>query len=96
MKCNCSLLFLHLRFIFCNSHLEYFVDAGLILQRGSAALAVEATGLAVLRAVLPSTAAHISFAARGIASSSVRTAATEGEKRAQKKAAEKAERVGLD
>jgi hypothetical protein len=57
-------------------------------------LAAEATGLALLRAVLPSTTRHLPFAARGIASSSARAAATESEKRAQKKAAENAERVG--
>ncbi|KAG7668792.1 putative mitochondrial import inner membrane translocase subunit TIM21 [Nannochloris sp. 'desiccata'] len=67
-------------------------DVQLILQRGSAVLAAEATGLAFLRVVLPSTTGHLPFAARGIASSSARVAATESEKRAEKKAAETAER----
>lgn len=58
-------------------------------------LAVEATELALLRAVLPSTSGHLPFAARGIASSSARKAAPESEKRAKKEAAEAAERVGI-
>ena len=65
----------------------------MLLRQGSAALVADAAGLALLRAVLPSTAAHLPFAARGIATSSARAAATESEKRAQKKAAEKAEQV---
>jgi len=66
----------------------------MILQRGSAVLAAEASGLALLRAVLPSTTGHLPFAARGIASSSARGSATESEKRAKKEAAEASERVG--
>lgn len=57
-------------------------------------LTAEATGLALLRAVLPSTTGHLPFAARGIASSSARAAGTESKKRAQKEAAERSERVG--
>jgi hypothetical protein len=75
--------------MFSESHVLQIADGiGVMLRQGSAA---EATGLALLRAVLPSTAGHLPFAARGITSSSARA---ESEKRAQRKAAENAERVG--
>lgn len=70
--------------------LYYSTDLSIILRQGNVAIIADATGVSLLRAVLPASAVSVQlpFAARGIATTPVRRAAAESEKAARRKAAQ--------